>query len=182
MADLVKFKSPLQHWYDEMNSRQSDKVALVKARAIQAGQVIRGDGEGGIVGAIMGTLHHHLPNGLDLGGKYPIDGIGALLTGAAAIASAGEEGSVDIANASIACTAIFTFRKSYDMWVESKLKKLKAAQGATAAPGLKTIGKGSASFGADPPARSEAGGVKWGFFSGMGNTEDPVVRASRNMK
>lgn len=82
---------------------------------------LRHSGESAIVGALLGFAHGEFGT-LDLQGKYPIDGIAAVLLYAMSVRDAGKPESLssDFAAASQACTTTLLYRKTREWREKSK--------------------------------------------------------------
>ncbi len=82
------------------------------SHAVAGIHVVRQYGEAGITGAVLAALAVHLPTGLDLGGKAPID-LGVSLAGAVlAVAMPREDGATSARNIGAAAASIYAFRQT----------------------------------------------------------------------
>lgn len=150
--------SALRRWYESAKGG-SNAVARAKLHAAAAGEGLRQGGESLLVGGALALVDTHMVNGLDAGGKVPIDavvGVAGLL-GGAAMAHTGY-GS-DLRNAGAAGLAIFGYRKTRQLLSE----KMKQAG--------KTPGYDQKSTSFTPKVAGEG-------IQDIG-AEDPIVAAAR---
>lgn len=147
-------KSAIRRWYEGIKSG-SNMAARAKLHAAAAGQGLRQGGESLLVGGILGAVHVQNKNGgldvrlgkSDTAPKLPLDaavGVLGLLGGAA---MAHEEFGKDLANAGSAGLAIFSFRKTYELLAEKKVKKGEQPGGGF----VRAHGEYSPEFGAEDP-------------------------------
>jgi len=97
---------------------------------------LRHNAEGGVVGGILGLIHGEFGS-LDIQGKYPVDGIAALVLYALSVRDAGKpEGfASDLRAMSQSCTTTLLYRKARE-WRENA-KKPRTEQTQSSAPAFR---------------------------------------------
>ena len=123
MADLVRMISQSNlprhaksNLFSEFISKSGDSysaaLARVGAHGVATAHVARQYGEAGITGIALAALAVHLPTGLDIAGKAPIDLGVALLGAGVAIGMPHNEAAVDARNVGAVAGGIYAFRQS----------------------------------------------------------------------
>lgn len=153
-------KSMIARWMNEARLGGRSALARAGTHGIAGVRVVRQYGESGIIGAGLGALNAHLPNGLDhqIGGRnVPLDGVGAFLSAGVAVGLAMTEPEIAASARNIGAVmfGICAFRKTNDY-----MAGMSSATGTNAKP------KMAGEFGAD---------------AHMG-AEDPILAATRNLR
>ena len=103
-------KGVIRQWFDKVTdgkfSATLEKLGVNENTQVSIGSVVIAGVEAGATGAILGTLHAELKNGLDTY-KAPIDAS----LGGAALAGAAWSGSEHLKNIGISCMSVYGFRK-----------------------------------------------------------------------
>lgn len=120
-----KDKSAIMNWVDNMaegfGARYLDNRGNGPEHVTTAVDVIRGDGEGLVIGGALGALHAQF--GLDIK-RVPADLALSILTGLLSVGRSGKESSADLRNVSVSAISVFAFRKT-----DALLSELKKATG-----------------------------------------------------
>lgn len=103
-------KGIIRQWFDKVTdgkfTQTLEKLGVQEQKINTVGSVLIAGVEAGAAGAILGTLHAELKNGLDTY-KAPIDAsVGGIALGAAAWS-----GSEHLKTVGISCMSVFGFRK-----------------------------------------------------------------------
>ena len=152
-------ESALARWY-----RSIERHTPTSLSQVTESPVVRKGVESGVVGALLGAASVELKNGLDVQGKYPIDGIIGVL-GLLAEGYAKGPYAKSAGNAGAAALSVFAYRKGGQLWAEKK-KQL----------GSKTTHHGELGQGA---INDEMQGLEgYTSLAGEGN-EDPIIAAAR---
>jgi hypothetical protein len=150
-------ESALARWY-----RNIERKTPTSLSEITESPVVRKGAEAAVTGALLGAANAELKNGLDVQGKYPIDGIvgvlGLLVEGYTRGPYAKTAG-----NAGAAALSIFAFRKGQQLWAE---KKKQMGGGKTKVHGLLNV-NGDLDDAADITTLSGE------------SDEDPIIAAAR---
>jgi hypothetical protein len=106
-------------WLDVYRTMKEPEVASPTVSAVTG---LRHNAEGGAVGAILGFIQGEFGT-LDIRGKYPVDGIAALLLYAMSVRDAGKPDGFasDLRALSQSCTTILTYRKTREWREKSKV-------------------------------------------------------------
>jgi len=173
----------IKEWAESHLSGQSDfssKLAKAKLHGVAFAEGVRSTGEGAVFGAILGSAHGLLPQGLDFpipGTKHhvPLDGAGALLGLVAGTFAAAEPYGVGktLANGGASCATVYSFRKMNDLMIAMRERKSGITPGGGAAGLPGRIGK--ATF------TGEGGWAPGSARAGSHIGEDPVVTAARGL-
>lgn len=110
-APVQSRPSTLTEWYRRMQALENPYPA--QETKLQASvSVVRHNAEGAALAALLGFISGEF--GLDIRGKYPVDGIGAFLLAALSISRAGQPDSFssDLRAMSQTCTDVFFFRQA----------------------------------------------------------------------
>lgn len=113
-------KSVIRNWFDKVTdgkfSSTLSKLGIGESpeHQITIGSVVLAGVEAGAAGAILGTLHAELKNGLDTG-PVPIDATAGVM----ALAGAAATNSDLLKNIGVSCAAVFGFR-SFDSMLRVK--------------------------------------------------------------
>ncbi len=102
---------------------------------------VRGNLESAFVGAILGLIQGKLGT-LDVAGKYPADGIAALVLYILSVREAGKPDGFaqDLRTMSQSCTAVATFRKTAE-WAESPAVPEKVSSGSKHTDSILEMGR-----------------------------------------
>lgn len=110
-----------EKWLATSGDRYTAAMARVGASGVATAHVVRQYGEAGITGMALAALAVHLPSGLDIGGKAPID-LGIALIGAGvAIGMPHEDVATDARNIGAVAGGIYAFRQT-GKYLATKLK------------------------------------------------------------
>ncbi len=103
--------SIVRHWLDKARRAVGGSNHLTHA-AKHAVQTVQSYGEGAATGAILGALNAELATGLDVQGKYPIDGALAVAGIALPLLPMFHDVGADVRNIGASAAAIYAFRKT----------------------------------------------------------------------
>jgi hypothetical protein len=157
-------KSAVARWFDKMRGGGIQQTfSRYRGHVAESGHALRQSGESVVVGGLLGATHAAFKDGLDLGGKVPLDavvGVAGMLGG---VAMANDGVGADLRNAGAAGLSVFAFRKGYSLTAEVRAKK-------GLAPGAKLGAHGDSDY------TDIDGNIA---DDDMG--EDPIVAAARKL-
>lgn len=103
--------SVVRHWLDKARRAVGGSTHLTQT-AKHTVQTVAAVGTGVITGGVLGALHAELATGLDVQGKYPIDGAVAAGGALMSVLPMFHDVASDCRNVSGQAAAILTFRKT----------------------------------------------------------------------
>lgn len=113
--------SIVRGWLDKARRAVGGNAHLTQS-AKNAVQTVQAYGEGAATGAVLGALDAELATGLDVQGKYPIDGAVAVAGAVLPMLPAFHDVGADLRNIGASAAAVYAFRKT------GKFLKAKRAQ------------------------------------------------------
>lgn len=112
MTTAIEPKSNLRKWIEKIVGDMPGMGGVEKSHVKEAGLLVRGVGEGAVVGSVLGAIDAEI--GLDPKGA-PLDLIGTAIAGAGAVWFAKEEIATDLRNTASSCITVFSFRKTKEL-------------------------------------------------------------------